>query len=54
MRDASSLTSLSDRQSRLHAASANLRRQIRIRNILLGIVSVEALAFIAIRSWSLG
>ena len=34
------------------AATAGLRRQFRIRNTLLTIVGIEAIAFVVLRSWS--
>ena len=34
------------------AASAGLRRQLRIRNIVLAIVGAEAIVFIALRAWN--
>ncbi|MDF0490981.1 hypothetical protein PX554_22930 [Sphingomonas sp. H39-1-10] len=35
----------------IHAAIADLRRQIRIRNILIIIVGIEAMLFVALRTW---
>ena len=37
---------------RVLAASAGLRRQLRIRNILLAIVGAEVIGFMALRTWS--
>ena len=34
------------------AASAGLRRRLRIFNIVLAIVGVEAIVFVALRTWS--
>lgn len=37
---------------RVLAAFAGLRRQLRIRNILLAIVGAEVIVFVALRTWS--
>lgn len=37
--------------ARMLGASEGLRRQLRIRNILLIIVGIEATVFIALRTW---
>ena len=37
---------------RMLAAAAGLRRQLRIQTIVLTIVSIEAIVFIALRTWS--
>ena len=37
---------------RMLAASAGLRRQLRIFNIVLTVVGIEVIVFIALRTWS--
>lgn len=37
---------------RMLAASAGFRRQLRIRNIALTIVGIEAIVFVALRTWN--
>ena len=38
--------------NRILTASAGLRRQLRLRNIMLAIVGAVATVFIALRTWS--
>ena len=38
--------------ARMFAATASFRRQLRIRNITLIIVGIEAIVFVALHTWN--
>lgn len=52
MRKADRNVCVEARSPRMLAASADLRRQFRIQTIVLTIVSIEAIVFVALRTWN--